>query len=233
MSFIINPYRYGASAGSTLNALIMADSPSRYFRHAEASGAVMVNEVGANGSYVASPSLAQPALYTGGGTSFLAASSKYGNWTGTFPAATSLTLVTIAKFNAITGFRGLLSRDAGGGGGTRSWQWRTNGSSLEFVKIVGTVQTVSIAAGLTTGVSYLLAVTVSTTGTVKLFRNGTLLTTASVTAVDYNAGGNLEIGFCTGGGGISANAFFSESAFFSGQELSEARMAAYAAAAGL
>jgi hypothetical protein len=89
MSFIINPYRYGASAGSTLNALIMADSPSRYFRHAEASGAVMVNEVGANGSYVASPSLAQPALYTGGGTSFLAASSKYGNWTGTFPAATS------------------------------------------------------------------------------------------------------------------------------------------------
>lgn len=223
----------GGGGGGTLYDEIMADSPALYYRHAEASGSTMVAEVGTNGSYISSPPLGQTPLYTGGPTCFLASSSRYGEvGFDSFPMAlTAFSIVTVAKFNNLTGFRGIISRDTGGG--DRKWQWRMNGTQMEFVKIVGGVQTAVQAAALTQGISYIIGLTVSAAGQVKFYVNGANIFTGSVSAANYGSSSTeIEIGYMTGGGGATADAYFSESAIFS-TVLSADRMTAYATASGL
>lgn len=222
----------GGGGGGTLYDEIIADSPALYFRHAEASGSTMENEVGTDGSYISSPPLGQPALYSGGPTCMLASSNRYGRVDfGTFPMSlTAFSIVTVAQFNDLTGFRGIISRDPGGG--SRQFQWRMNGTQMEFVKIAGSVESLSQSGALTEDVPHIIGLTVSAVGEVKFYVDGANIFTGSVSAANYGtASSEIEIGYMTGGGGASANAYFSESALFAAV-ISGTRMADYATAAG-
>lgn len=222
--------------GGTLYDLIMADIATYggvYFRHGEASGAVMENEVGTDGTYVSGPTLGNPALYTGGPTSLLAASSKYGNYTPALPSFTAgFTVLTIVKFNAVTGLRGLVSRDTGSG--VRRWQWRTNGTVLQFVNVPHNT-TISTASGVVSaGVAMMLGVTSANSGgasAVTHYKNGASVGTGSSGNTDLGGtAGPVQVGFAAGA--LSADAYFSESAIIA-SPMAPTRMADYAAAAGL
>lgn len=209
---------------------VAALGPVFWWRHAEASGTTMVAQMGTDGTYSASMDLAQPALYPSGPTCMLAVSNRRGTYGGTIPALNALSIVCIVEFNAVTGFRGLLCND---NGANRKWQMRLNGTAFEFVKIVGGVATVAAAGAVTTATVYQLIVTVSVTGVVKLYRNGTLLTTsAALGAANYGGGGTIEIGYMSGGGGASANAYFSESNVYD-YELTPTQVADLFTASGL
>lgn len=237
MSMLINHYIFGpAAGGGTLHDLILADSPAYYFRHAEASGSVMENEAGADGVYAGSGvTLGSTALYSGGPTSVRIPAvglSGYGQKTGgTLPSLTEMTLMTIMSFTSLSGvFRGIFSCD--NGSSIRSWQWRMNGGTMQFVKIVGGVSTQGFATGFTTGTPYMAHVTITSTGAITFYVNGVSVHTASIAAANYGGISDfLEVGYITGGGGAFANAFFSETALFP-TALSGARVAAHAAAAG-
>lgn len=75
--------------------------------------------------------------------------------------------------------------------------------------------------------------TVSATGDVNFYVDGVNIFTGSVAAADYGTSNTpIEYGYMSGGGGASTDAYFSESAIFP-SVISPARMADYAAAAGL
>lgn len=219
---------------ATLYDEIMADSPAYYFRHAEPSGTTMENEVGADGTYAGSGiTLGSAALYPGGPTSVRLPSSGgsgYGQKTGgTLPALTAMTLMCVVQFTTLSGLRGLISND--NGSSPRTWQWRMNGGTMEFVKIVGGVSVPSFATGFSTGVSYMLHVTITSGGAITFYVDGVSAHTASMAAADYGSVAEIiQIGFASAGVGL-ANAFFSESAIFA-SALSGTRVAAHAAAAG-
>lgn len=235
--FILNPFRFGGAA-ATLNSLITADSPVYYFRHAEPSGSTMVNagSVSGNGTYgtiSSGPTLGNTALYTGGPTCLYTNASAHGTLIAS-PLTTlnELTIVTVCRFPTLTGIRGLVSADNNGGTGRR-WHFRTNGTSLEFAKIPTTVELKTLAAGLATNTVYMLAVTVTSAGVVTLFVNGVASSTTSFGVINYGGFNSvIEVGRISGGGGAYANAYFSESCIFN-TALSNARIAQYAAAAGL
>lgn len=227
-----------SGGSSALSSLIIADSPLYYFRHAEPSGSTMVN-IGSNvgdGTYATAssgPTLGNAALYTGGPTCVYTATSAYGARTAApLPTLNELTIVTICRFPTLSGVRGLVSADNNSGTGRR-WQFRTNGTSLEFVKIPTSVQTKTYAAALATNTVYMLSVTVNSAGTVTLYVNSTASTTSSFGVINYGGFNSvIEVGRITGGAGAYANAYFSESCIFN-TALSGARIAQYAAAAGL
>lgn len=222
--------RNPVTSGNALSALILSLSPTYYFRHSEPSGAIMVNQVGANGNYQGSPALAQPPIYTGGPSCMLSTTLKYGETAGgIFPASTSISIMTIVKFNTLSGTRSIISRDLGGA--ARSWQWRTNVAAMEWIKIVGGVTTTTAAAIFVAGTAAHVAVTVSTTGTVKLYKNGIQVATAVIAAANYGGTNDvLQVG--TFAGATGADAYFSESAAWCDTELTAGNILACATAAG-
>lgn len=232
MPFNAMMLRSSSGSGPTgLYGLILSLSPTFYFRHAESSGIVMANQVGTNGDYTPGTPLNQAAIYTGGPTSFLAdTTGHYGSSnSGTFPASTSISLMTIVKFNSLSGTRSIISRDQGGAG--RSFQWRMNGSVMEWVKIVGGVTVTTSSSSPVVSTAAHVGVTVSTGGAVKLYKNGIEVGSATIAAANYGGTADvLQIGFFSGAS--AANSYFSESAIWCGTELSAANMLACATAAG-
>lgn len=236
MSMIIDSYRFGVGPPASLYDLIIADSPAYYFRHAEPSGSVMENEVGTDGAYVLSGvTLGATALYPGGPTSvrlpaagFSGAGRKTG---GTSPSLAEITVMGIVKFDsALSGTKGLICYD--NGSSLRKWQLRTNGTGLEWVKIEGGVVVKSHAAGFVNGNTYFIATTIDAAGNFKFNINGVNVHTSTIATADYGSAAEyIEIGRCDGGGGITANAFFSESTIFD-YAVSDSRLADYATAAG-
>ncbi|KRD70793.1 hypothetical protein ASE45_02740 [Lysobacter sp. Root96] len=143
-----------------------------------------------------------------------------------------MTLGVIVKPAALTGLRHLVNRDNDAGGGRR-WQFRLNGSSVQFVKIPGSAQTVSATHGMSVGQAHLLMVTITAGGTVKLFGNGALLGSGSVTPLTNYGGGGLDMlvanrGLLTEG---TDNTYSEAFLIFGGLE--DARVAQYGAAVGL
>lgn len=227
----------GGGGGPTLNSLILADSPGYYFPHAETVGTVMENAVGADGAYVLTGfTLGSPALYTGGPTSVRLPSSGgsgAGRKTGgTAPALNEITVFGIIKFDsALSGRKGLICYD--NGTSLRKWQLRTNGTSLEWVKIEGGVVVKTYAAGFVNGNVYMIATTIDSAGNFKFNINGVNVYTSTIATTNYGGASEyIEIGRCDGDSGVTANSFFSESAIFD-YALSDARLGQYAAAAGL
>lgn len=224
---------------STLFDLITADSPAYWFRHAEASGSVMVNEVGTDGAYIGAPGLGSLALYAGGGTCVnFSTTGGLGqlNTAALVPTLNNITVMTIARFPTISGLKALVSLD--NGGSNRRWQWRLNGTSIEWVKIAGGVDTKSYAAGMLTNKVYLLAVTIDGSGNINHYaynitdHTGGVGGTSTISTVNYGGTAEfIQVQQCSGGGGIPANAYFSESCIFP-TALSTARLNQYAAAAG-
>lgn len=233
--FAASPSQVIPPAG-TLYDLIMADSPAYYFRHAEPSGTTMVNEVGTNGAYTGG-SVNNAALYTGGPTCFNSATGGLGRLSsGTAPTLGPISLVSVCMFPSVSGLRSIISYDDGGI--LRRWQWRLNGSSVEWVKIRGGVETKSFAASITANKTYLLAITIDGSGNISQYaynltdHTGGAVSPTTIGTIDYGGSTNyIEVGYCTGGGGIAADAYFSESSIF-GTALSAARIGQYATAAG-
>ncbi len=229
----------GAGGSASLSSLISADSPAYWFRHAEASGTTMKNEVGADGAYLGSGvALGSAALYSGGPKSVripAVAGSGYGQKAGgTLPSLTAMTLMTIVKFTSLDGvYRGLLSCDSGAS--DRMWQWRMIGATMEFVRIanfVGPTETIGFSTGFSTGTPYMVHLVITTGGAVTFYVNGVSAYTTTITPANFGSVTEfLQVGFMSGGGGAYANAFFSETALFPAA-LSGARVAAHAAAAG-
>ncbi len=230
----------GTPPSATLYDEIIADSPAYYFRHAEASGTTMDNEVGTDGSYLGTGiGLGSSALYSGGPTSVrvpAVAGSGYGQKSGgTLPSLTAMTLMTIVQFTSLDGvYRGLLSCDSGAS--DRMWQWRMIGATMEFVRIanfVGPTETIGFSTGFSTGAPYMVHLVITTGGTATFYVNGVSAYTTTITPANFGSVNEfLQVGFMSGGGGAYANAFFSETALFP-TALSGTRVAAHAAAAGL
>lgn len=225
--------------GTTLAEMVLADIATFggvYLRLGEASGTAAENEAGTpEGSYLNTPSLGNAALYTGGPTSMRTTAS---NQAASFPVAgipatmEQMTLGVIVKPAALTGLRHLVNRDSDAGGGRR-WQFRLNGSSVQFVKIPGTPQTITATHGMSVGQAHLLMVTVTAGGTVKLFGNGVSLGSGSVTPVTNYGGGGLDL--LVGNRGLlieGTDNTYSE-AFLIFGDLEDARVAQYGAAVGL
>jgi len=233
--FIINPYALGTGGGggSSLYTEIMADSPIHYWRNAEASGAVMVDEITTDGAYQGAVSLGNTAIYTGGPTcasNFSTTGPRGGYSTVTPGAINAMTLVSVVQFNSTSGVQPVgPNRDQGS---TRMYQFRSNGTSLEFIKIVGSVESVSQAGVFTAGVTAIVAITVDSSGNYVMYKNGASIKTGSIAAANYGGSGdNWEIGYCTSMA-AAMNGYTCENAVFN-TALSGARMAAYATAAGL
>lgn len=221
------------------NAIIAA-SPVNYWRHADATGSVMHDEVAVDGTYIGT---ATPfaSIYTGGPTCMRgwSATSAYG-FSSSFPTSlVACSFIGIVKIATLSGFKPVLAnRDANGGG--RLYQIRLNGSSMEFVRInnfVGPVETIATPSGIiTANTTVMLAVTIATpvagVSAIKFYRNGVLFHTDVMTAADFGVSGDVyEIGYF-GGGGTYSDGFHSETAVFN-YELSGATLAAMATAAGL
>lgn len=226
------------AGGPTLYEEIMADSPWLYMRLGEASGTTAQNEVASRpeGTYSGSISLGNAAIYTGGPTCY-SPSANTGRAVyvpgGSEASSSNMTLVMVYKPSSVTGVHQLLSRDTSSGG-TRYYQWRTNGANLEFVKITGGVDTKAVAHGMTAGVACILHVRVTSDGVVTFFRNGASLGGGTMAAASYLTNGSS--GFYVGNrGGVNEAVTgdkFSEAAAFAGA-LSDARILAHAKAAGL
>lgn len=228
--------RVPASGGSLTSQILALPGLQYYFRHAEASGSIMKNEVGTNGAYTSAVSLAQPALYTSGPTCVRiprSASSGFGRLvTGTAPTLNALTIGQIIKFNStLSSFKGLFCYD--NGGSLRKWQLRTNDTDLEWVKIVGSIETKSYAAGFVNGNTYFIIVTIDVAGNIKFYINGVNVYTSTIEVVNYGGSTNyIEIGYMTGGGGALANSYFSES-FLCNTDISAGTVTSLQTASGL
>jgi hypothetical protein len=234
----------GGGGGGALYDLVMSDLSSFggfYLRLGESSGTTAANEAGSpSGTFSGAPStitLGNPALYPGGPTA-MAVVTNHGrvSFPGTsVPALNSMTLGMVVKLPAVTGVRPIITRDDNGFGATRFFQFRVNGSNLEFIKIVGGVEVVARAHGMSAGDAALLMVTIATGGTTKMFKNGAKLgADAAHSGANYGGSNATEIqggNFYNSNFGVPGDQF-SEMFVLAG-ELSEARVAAYGTAVGL
>ena len=228
---IINPYRFGSAAPSLFTE-IMSDSPEWYVRLNETSGGTANNETGGtDGAYSAGVVLNQPAMYPGGPVCALfekATNDAVSMGTG-FPISTgSITIMTVIKPTSLVGVQSIISKDDGSG--ARSFQWRANGTSLEWVKIVGGAVGVTKTSVFTAGVACMLHVTVSSGGAVEFFKDGASIHTATIAGANYATSNILRVGYSVGAA-ASFEGYMGDCAGF-GSVLSSARIAAHAAAAG-
>lgn len=98
--------RYRMAAPTSLSAMILADGPVHYWRNAEASGAVMADEITTDGQYFSTVSLGNPPIYTGGPTCASNFSNARFGASSVVPVAlNAMTLVGVVRLNAVTGFQ--------------------------------------------------------------------------------------------------------------------------------
>lgn len=228
---ILNPYRFKLGGGAaTLRDAILADSPAFYYRMAETTGSAAVNETGgASGTYT-SVTLNQAPIYTGGPVS---ARLNGGTANMAIPAsvltsAPELTLMCVLKPQSVTGVQSIITRDPSS---PRYWQWRLNGTALEWVKIVGGIATVTAAGTVALNTAAILHVVVNAAGQVSLYKNGALVNSATTAPANYgSASVPIRVGYDSGPA-AGLNAFISEPAGFAAA-LSAARVLAHAQAGG-
>ena len=241
MSFLINPFVFESAAAATLNDLLDADATTYggvYYRLDETSGTT-VNDDGSwgNATYIGSPSLNQTAIYTGGPVCvrYNTSNTNAVNLnTSSVGAMTNVTLGCVVQIASISGIRHFWSRDVDAG--TRHFQWRLNGSNMEWVKIQGGVQTVSAAHGMSNGTTHMVVVSISSGGSVKLFVDGAQIgSTGSITGVDYGSASttDLILGNRDGANNTEAQDIYYSEAFVFPTVISDSRIADYATAAGL
>lgn len=232
MSFVINPFAFSTTSGGsgTLYDAIMDDNPDFYYRLNEASGTNADNSAGGLDGTYSGVTLNQPPLYSGGGASIrLNNGTQHVEVPSTYPTSTgAITLMCVIKPNTVTGIKSIITKDQGSGG--RSFQWRTNGSSLEFLKVIGGTSMVSKTAAITVGVTCMLHVTISAAGAVTLYINGAAVQTGSFPPTNFVSSNPIRIGYAAGIG-VGNDAFISDVAGFRAA-LSTVRCLAHAQAAG-
>lgn len=200
---LLNPYRFGsAPVGSTLYDLIMAQGPINYWRNAEPSGSLMVDEVNADGSYSGSVSLGNTPLYPGGPTSAGGnfAPPTFGTSSEVPSSLTSMTLISIIRPTDLTGVKLLgVQRDEGGAFGGRFYQWRSSGSDIQFVKIAGGVEVVAATSLLAINTANLHGFEVDASGNYAMYLDGVPVKTGTIAGGNYGGTGDpWRIGYALG-----------------------------------
>ena len=236
MSMLIDAYRFATAPALSLYDEIMSDNPFMYLRLGEASGTNANNENGAtDGTFSGTHTLGNTALYSGGPTCFrVTGTDGRCAWPGaSIPSLTQLTLGVIYKPSSSSGIRHIFTIDQDSGG-SRRFQFRYVGTNLDWIKIVGGVESVPRTNGMSVGTAYLLNVTITTGGLVKLFVNGSQIgSNATIGAVDY--GGSSATDLVIGNRGThnegQSTDEFSE-AYAIATAISDARILAHAQAAG-
>lgn len=221
----------GAAPPADLRTAILADSPNFYYRLNETSGTTANNETGGADATYNGVTLNQPPLYTGGEPSvrFSGGTQSVGIPASLWASAPALTLMCIASPLSVTGVQSLITRD--NGGSDRYWQWRLSGTDLQWVKIVGGVQVVTAVGVAAIGVATMLHVVIDAAGAIELFQDGVSVHTDTMAATDYGGGViDINIGFANGPA-AGFDGYMAEVAGFT-YDLSAARVAAHAAAAG-
>lgn len=231
------------SGGSSdaMGGLILSHGPLVYFRLGEASGTTARNDgTGPDGAYAGLYTLGNPALRVGGGTSYspTANNARAAFLSASIPSLSSgLTLGVVGRSASIGGIQPLINRsDAGVGGGTAVWQFRLNGSNLQFEKNVGGYQQVEAAHGLAGGDIFLAMFTYDqSTGAARLYMDGSQIGTTATFATGVNWGGpggsDIIVGNFFGYNQATAGNRFSD-AFVIGACLSDVDIAAIAVAGG-
>lgn len=236
MSMLIDAYRFvsGPPPGLTLYDELIADGPVNYWRNGEPNTAGgMIDEVAADGAYVGAVSMGNPAIYPGSGapTSITGFGGTALGVSAVFPTAlTEMTLVSVVKFNTVSGIQPVgVSRDENS---VRKYQWRANGTSMEFIAIVGGVASASQGSVFSAGVACIVSIEIDASGNWTMYKNGVPGSTGTLGAKDYGgAGDQYQIGYVAGMG-AAMNGYTCENAVFD-YVVGPTRQAAYAAAAGL
>lgn len=180
----------------------MAQSPIHYYRNGESSGTVMMNEVGPNGGYSPGLSLGNTPLYPTGLTSVggnFSGSALAATAVGSIPSTlTAMTLITIVRPTDLTGVH-MIGFSADNGVSQRKFQWRSNGTDIEFVKIPGSVITITAPSMLATNTTYLLGFEVDASGNYAMYRNGVQIKTGTITAgTNYGDVDQFSLGYSSG-----------------------------------
>lgn len=215
---------------------VLADSPRWYAKHNEsvnATGCVNYGSAG-TGTYVTKLSNSAAPIFTGGDLCWNNTASDYCNITfDALPAGTDeFTLEIVVNENTLSSFQALIDRDPESG--TRIWQWRlTNTGSMEFIRLIGGVQTISAAAVVTAGTTAILGVRLKTDGELTLWKNGAIVATGTMpTGLEWGSG-SLGLRVLRRLQGDSANNAKCAASIIYDYALSDARMLVHAQEAGL
>lgn len=226
----------GPAPVAGLFAEILADMPVWYGRLNEVSGTTAIDygSSATNGTYAAAL-LQQPAIYTNGPPSVLLNGNNIASVAipaSVLLSSTALTIEAIIRPTNISGIQQIVTRD-NGSGGTRVWQFRRAGSQIEFIKIVGGVQSFTATNVFTINTSVHIVVTITDQGAARMYRNGVQIATATFTAnANYGTANTpIYINRLVPGGTDYGFANYSEVAIYN-TALSPARVLAHAAAAG-
>lgn len=205
---------------------VLADSPLAYWRLGDASGTTMTDSSGnaRHGIYAGSPGLGTVGLLTGDGDTAVTFDGvdDFGEvadaaWMDT---GTTLTVEAWIKTTA-TGLRQIITRDDGTG--TRSFQFLTNGASLQFVKIASGVVTSTVSTSINDGVRHHVVATYDGAN-IRLYKDGALVQTTAATG-SLSSDDKLRIGLRATGAEFFSGVI-DEAAYY-GTALSAARVLAH------
>jgi hypothetical protein len=179
------------------SATILADTPTAYYRLGEASGTTMTDSSGnaRDGSY-SSVTLGVTGLLVGDpdtAVTYSGATSSHGDvtWAAWMNTAAETVECWIETTTA-SGVQLLICRDSLG---QRNYQFRLNGSNLEFITINGGagVVTAAQAVSVSDGVPHHLVATYDASN-IKLYVDGALVNTTAAVGGLSGGGCNLMIG---------------------------------------
>lgn len=172
---------------ATFAEAVLAYSPVWYCRHAETSGTVAVNEVGADGTYVGTFTLGNSPIYPGGLVTWDTLGTSHCDVPGTLLPSPSeqITLGLLLKRKSNTGLQALIDRDPELG--LRFWQWRWNGTGIEWIKISGGVDVASASSVADTNDVVLIHIQISAGGLVRILKNGVEIASESQAVADYGS----------------------------------------------
>ena len=166
-----------------LDDVILNLAPVWYCKHNSTSAAINLGS-GADGT-VGGTLVATAPIYVAGdacvntnGAGWINIPSSVLNTSPT----NAITLGIVIKRNNNSGIQALIDRDPENG--TRTWQWRFDTNSFEFIKIAGGV---GIASATVTELNSLLVlfVRVAADGSITLYKNGVHVGSASFAPADY------------------------------------------------
>jgi hypothetical protein len=179
---------------------VLADTPLAFYRMNEASGGTMTDSSGNghDGAYSGTFTLGSTGLVKDGATAvaFSTAQGQVG-W-GSWMYTTAETIECWIKTTQTSGYQGLINRDDGS---QRSYQFRINGTTLEFITInggAGVVVASKVTAGITDGAAHHVVATYDASN-IKMYVDGSLVNTTAAVGALSGSVSSLMVGNYYGG----------------------------------